>query len=32
MDDKTLHLWRQIENSRRRSRKPARPSAAPTQR
>jgi hypothetical protein len=32
MDEKTLNLWRQIENSRREGKKTARPAAAPTQR
>jgi len=32
MDEKTLNLWRQIENSRREGKKPVRPSVAPTPR
>jgi hypothetical protein len=32
MDEKTLNLWRQIENSRREGKKIARPVAVPTQR
>lgn len=32
MDEKTLNLWRQIENSRRQGKKLLRPSVAPTPR